>query len=150
MEIRLYNNSKSANTIKKTLSEALTLTGVLRGECSILNPVIEIDVDVNINNYNYAYVVEFSRYYFISDITVVNNKLWKITLHCDVLMTYASDIRKLNVNVLRNSSSYNLLLEDNQLNTYADERVQCINFPNSLTPVANQFKYYLTLIGGGE
>lgn len=127
------------------------MEGFLLNECSILNPIIEIETDVNLSTFNYAVIDDFYRCYFITDITVVSDRFWKLTLKCDVLTTYSEDIRNLQANVLRNSSLMNLMLEDNALNTYSDERVQCINFPNSLTSNSNnQFKYYLAVIGGGE
>lgn len=151
MNIQLYKTKDSNNKISKSLTDELTFTGFLRQECSILNPTIEIETDLNISDFNYVKIVDFNRYYFITDITVVNNKLWKVSLRCDVLMSYASDILDLNVNVVRNSSSFNLMIDDNQLNTYSDDRIQCYNFPQSLLSGSdNQFKYYLAVIGGGN
>ena len=151
MELFLYKTSDSNNKISKKISDEIKLVGDIRAECSILNPIIEIETTLNISTFNYAKITEFNRYYFITDIVAVNNKFWKISLKCDVLMTYASEILDLNVNVLRNPSQFNLMLEDNQLNTYADTRTQCYNFPQSLTSSSdNQFKYYLTVIGGAS
>ena len=151
MTITLCKTADENIKVIKTLSDHITLVGALRSECSILNPTIEIETDLNISNYNYAIINEFGRYYFITDITVINHKLWKLSLKCDVLHTYSDDIFKLQVNVLRSYSSVNLMLEDKELNTYSDDRVQCINFPKALTSTSNnQFKYYLAVIGGGE
>lgn len=150
MKLYLYTTPDENNKVSKVLNNQIMLEGTLRAECSVLSPSIEIETSVNIANYNYAYIEDFKRYYFIGDITAVSNRLWKISLRCDVLMSYASAIKKLEANILRNPYDYNMMLEDNQLNKYADDRVQCYNFPNALTGVENQFKYYLTLIGGGE
>lgn len=151
MKIYLFKTADSNNTVSKALTDNITLEGTLRNECSILSPAIEIESPISLSNYNYAYVGEFNRYYFITDITVTYNGLWRLSLKCDVLMTYEKSIRTLKANILRNPSEFNLMLEDNQLNKYSDDRVQCYNFPNALTPISdNQFKYYLTLIGGGN
>lgn len=151
MNIYLYKTADNNNKVVKELTEKIVVTGVLRTECSVLNPIIEIETVLNISNYNYAKVEDFNRYYFITNIDVINDKLWKISLRCDVLMSYASDIHELDVNILRNPSRFNLMVEDNQLQKFADDRIQCYNFPNSLLSGSeNQFKYYLTVIGGGE
>lgn len=152
MKIILYKTADENVKVSKSLNSPIELNGTLRAECSVLNPTIEdITPNVNISNYNYARIEDFNRYYYITDIVAVNNKLWKVSLKCDVLMSYADGIRSLKANILRNSSDYNLMLEDNQLQTYADDRVQTFNFPESLTPkTESQFKYYLTLIGGGN
>ena len=152
MKLYLYQTADTNNKLIKQLTDEILLQGTLRTECSVLNPVIEIETAVNISNYNYARIEDFNRYYFITDITATSDLLWKITLRCDVLMSYASDIKKLEANILRNSNDFNLMLDDVQLNKYADDRVQCVNFPVSLTGIngSGQFKYYLTLIGGGK
>lgn len=148
MEIILYKTADENIKLRKKLSEAFIIEGTLRSECSILSPTIELDTELNIATFNYAYIKDFNRYYYIVDIVAVGFKLWKISLKCDVLMSYSKAIGKLNVNVARNKAQYNLMLEDNSLSTYANSRTQCYNFPNRLTANANQFKYYLTLIGG--
>ena len=151
MKLYLFKTADNNNKLSKKLTDEILLTGTLRTECSVLNPVIEIETPISIANYNYARVEEFNRYYFITDITAVTNTLWKISLKCDVLMSYELQIKSLKANIVRNSDDFNLMLEDSQLNKYADERTQCYNFPKALTPVSdNQFKYYLTLIGGGN
>ena len=151
MNLFLYQTSDPNNKLNKSLNSEIALTGVLRSECSVLNPTIEIETTVNISTYNYAYIQEFSRYYFITDIVAVGNNLWKVSFKCDVLMTYAYDIKGLTAIIKRQKTEFNLMLQDNILPTYADDRVQCFNFPSSLTPLSgNQFKYYLTLVGGGS
>lgn len=151
MKIVLYKTADENIRVTKSLTDSMELIGFLRGECSVLNPTIEIETDTNITNYNYARIEDFNRYYFITDIVSVNNKFWKVSMRCDVLMTYSSDIKDLTANIKRQKTDFNLMLEDNELSIYADDRVQCFNFPHSLTPISgNQFKYYLTLIGGGS
>lgn len=150
MNLLLYQTTHPNNQLKKGFNATINLSGTLRTECSILNPTIEIETTTNISKYNYAQIPDFNRYYFITDIVAVSNNLWKVSLKCDVLMSYANDIRKLKGNILRQKIEFNLMLADNQLNTYADDRTQCFNFPNSLTPSAGQFNYYLTVVGGGD
>lgn len=150
MNVFLYQTADPNNKVSKSLNSELPLSGVLRSECSVLNPTIEIETSSNIATFNYAFVQEFNRYYFITDIVAVGNNLWKVSMKCDVLMTYAYDIKGLTANIKRQKTDFNLMLEDSELPKYADDRVQCFNFPESLTPISgNQFKYYLTLIGGG-
>lgn len=97
MKIYLYNMSDELNVINKKLSSQLELDCTLRDSCNVLDPSIFIrktDADGGsaIPTYNYAYIPEFNRYYFISDITSVNNQLWRIDMHVDVLMSYKDSI----------------------------------------------------------
>lgn len=74
---------------------------------------------------NYAYIEEFNRYYFISNISVVRNNLWLLELSCDVLMSYAYDIKNLEGMIERQEFDFNPMLEDNRAqfeNGYTIER----------------------------
>jgi hypothetical protein len=150
MFISLYKTSDSNNTLYKTLNNQKQLEGVMRAECSVINPKIVIETSDNISTFNYVHIPEFNRYYFIVDITSVSEHLWEISLRCDVLMSYRESIINLDVNVLRNQREFNLMLNDNQLPVYADDRVQVYNFERTLTVTPGQYHYYLTVIGGGE
>ena len=41
---------------------------------------------------NYCYLPAWNRYYFIEDITCENTYIYRITLKCDVLMSFRNDI----------------------------------------------------------
>ena len=64
---------------------------------------------------NYAYIPELKRYYFITDIVAVNDTLWELTMHCDVLMSFKDEIYNVDGYVSRNEFSYNKDLVDGQL-----------------------------------
>lgn len=92
MEIRLYNTSSEKNRIIKTLTGETILTGVLRGESSILRPSITVQASVVIWGYNYCYIPDFGRYYYISDIVSLRVNVWELQLTVDVLMSHKTDI----------------------------------------------------------
>lgn len=91
MDILLYNNTSERNAINKTLTNATTYTGVLKDNCSIINPTFTL-YEYNPTGFNYAYIADFARYYYIVDMVSVSNNRWEITLMCDVLMSFSSDI----------------------------------------------------------
>lgn len=93
MEITLYINHSEKNRLKKTLTDAVKLTGNLRNESNVVNPVITIYVD-NPSLYNYCYIPDFKRYYFIKDITCARTGIWAVQLQSDPLMSYADEILK--------------------------------------------------------
>lgn len=97
MHIYFYNWAGSPNVINKNLSAEpnLSLEGVLREECSIEEPSILIQSDPR--GQNYVYIPEFSRYYFITDITAERNNAYRVELHVDVLQSFASQIKNLDV-----------------------------------------------------
>ena len=93
------------------LTQVSTLTGTLRSGTNLVDPSIIIELDT-LPNFNYVYIQDFSRYYFVRDINNLNNKLWEIRLHCDVLFSHMSDILNLECEVERNEYNYDLLLKD--------------------------------------
>ena len=130
MQINFYKNSSEKNKIGKSLSSGLTLSGNLRDECSITSPSILVEA-TSLVDYNYCYIPEFKRYYFISDITSVRNNLWRVSLKCDVLESFKSDILKLSCIVdKQQNQSYNNNIDDGSYINRADSFVEIANYQN--------------------
>lgn len=129
----LMNNQEELNKISKNPVTVETVSGVLRDECDIVDPVIEIQYAGTLSNVNYARVEELHRWYFINKIESVRNGLWRIYCHCDVLKTYSEGILGTECVVARSQSKYNLFLNDSAFKVYANPRLQVINFPNKFT-----------------
>ena len=94
MNITLYTTTSENNRVDKQLRNPISMTGKLKEESNVIDPVILFEVG-NISGYNYCYIEDFGRYYFITEITSVRNGLWKVSLHVDVLFTYRTQIKKL-------------------------------------------------------
>lgn len=123
MDIYMYKNSAEKIVLNKDnyLSSEIHLSGYLRDECDIINPVIEISkaayskiwygtetVDVQstgqdvmsenpyaVPEHNYIYIPKFKRYYFVDNITSVRKGLWRISMSVDVLMSFRDKINNL-------------------------------------------------------
>lgn len=96
MDIKLYYNSSDNRCINKVLELELSISGTLRDETSIINPIINIK-NAEPLRYNYAYIPLFKRYYYINNIESVRNGLWKLYLNVDPLMSFKVDILALKV-----------------------------------------------------
>ena len=131
--IQLMNNQEELNKINKNPSTVMTLSGELREESSIINPIIIIEYAGTLTNVNYMYIPEFHRYYFITQIDSVRTGLWRVCAHCDVLKTYAQGILGCDCVVARNQNNFNLYLNDAYFKVYSNPRVQVANFPNKFT-----------------
>lgn len=107
MTIVFYNVSDEPITLVKTLTGGTTLTGTLRAPASVTDPVIIIEKN-SFPTWNYAYVSEFNRYYFINNITSVNENLWMIDMHVDVLMSNNVAIRNCSAYVSRNQTALSI------------------------------------------
>lgn len=128
--IVLMNNQEELNKITKNPATVRTLSGTLREETDIVDPEINVEFDGALTDCNYMYIESLHRYYFITKIESVRNKVWRIYAHCDVLKTYSDVILNTEAVVARSESKYNLLLNDSMFKVYSNPRLQIANFPN--------------------
>ena len=130
MQIKFYYNSSEKNKIGKSISRELTMNGNLRDECSVINPTILVEHS-NLSSYNYVYIPEFKRYYFITEMTIVRNNLWRISLKVDVLESFKTDILNLNCIVdKQQNQSYSNNIDDGSYINKADSFIEIANYQN--------------------
>lgn len=135
MTIKFYNNLSDKVVVDKNITQiGSDMTGTLRDDCSIVDPVIKVEgiVGSNLTSCNYAYIEEFGRYYYITNI-VCSGKLFEVHMHVDVLMTYKSGIRTNSAVISRQENNYNLYLQDGVFKTYSQPHIQIAQFPNGFT-----------------
>lgn len=95
MTIKFYKISDDHRKVTKTLGTAVaSLSGSLKADTSILEPVIEVAYNSSILTSNYMYIDAFARYYYITNITAGAQRLY-VHGKVDVLKTYDTDIRKM-------------------------------------------------------
>lgn len=144
--VNIYQNESPVEKIGKNLTNSHTISDVvLKRDTSILRPVLLINSAQDIYTYNYMYISEFGRYYFIDDIRSVNNNMWEISAHVDVLETYKSQILANTAVVKRQAALYNTYLNDPEWKTYAYETIAAYKFRT--TPFNKALKYILTVAG---
>lgn len=121
---------------------SLVVSGVLKEQSSIINPVVLIRTSTIIMEYNYAEIDTFKRKYFITDIKNVRNDLWEISMHVDVLYSYWNILKWNNYFVERNQYDYNALLPD-KCDTFSPIK-RTVSNPNK---VPYNFKQLFTPVG---
>lgn len=129
LTVNLKVNTSPVEKIGKTLSAGSDFSCLLKNDCSVLRPVIIIATSDNITGFNYMYIPDFGRYYFIDDITSLNNGRWEVSAHVDVLETYKADILSNNAVIRRQQNLFNLYLDDPDFHVLNYERVQTFKFP---------------------
>lgn len=145
MTISLYNNASAPNYVDKEISLVQTLTGVLRNPASVTDPVITIERDSPVG-FNYVYIPEYSRYYFVSGISMTGDRLLALSLHVDVLMTYKATIREMYAIIKRQENKFNLYLDDGIFKAYQNTKHKIIKLPYGFT----EYSYVLALAGNGS
>lgn len=90
MKCTLYVTNEPYNKLEKTLTESSEL------DCKINRAIQWTDLSLRIeckSDFIYNYCMFNGRYYFINEINAVSANIYDVTLHIDVLMTYADDIK---------------------------------------------------------
>lgn len=106
MQLELYKNSSSFNTINKELSLLNTLNIHLKQGANLLHTQIIIHNSNQLKQLNYAKMLD--RYYFVQVQTLNNNKFLLLTLDEDVLETYKQDILASSQDVIEKSTAGNI------------------------------------------
>lgn len=142
MKIILYENTSPKKNVVKKLKSAKELEGRLLDECSIVNPSITIEID-NLSQYNYMYIPVFHRYYFITNSTVIQNKIWRIEAHTDVLMSSKDDLLKNKCVVEKVENGGSNYVDDGSWTVRADSFVQATQMSGEI----GNYSTYLMVAG---
>ena len=106
MQLELYKNSSSFNTINKELSLLNTLNIHLKQGANLLHTQIIIHNNDQLKELNYAKMLD--RCYFVQVQTLNNNKFLLLTLDEDVLETYKQDILASSQDIVEKSTAGNI------------------------------------------
>ena len=103
MQLELYKNNSSFNTINKALTLLTTLTIHLKQGASLFHTQIIIHNNDQLKELNYAKMLD--RCYFVQVQTLNNNKFLLLTLDEDVLETYKKDILASSQDIVEKSTA---------------------------------------------
>ena len=111
LTVTLYKFAKRRNSTKQPASTDThkDLSALMKTPSSVITPVITVK-DSPIG-YNYVYISDFSRYYFINDISYSLGE-WTLYLTCDALASFKTTLGGLSAYVLRSASSKNGYIKD--------------------------------------
>lgn len=148
MQITIYNNFSKRQNSTLQPSGGVVKNVVMKRECSILNPVFQIDgVDPAAN-----YCQWNNRYYFINDIVLQNNNIYEIHCEIDVLATWKSQIGASSQYVLRSASEYDGDIVDGFYITKKDPIVNVIDSSPMISwaQTVDSGWYIVGVIGGTD
>ena len=143
--IRLYQTASDKRMVNKVLTPVLYESGEI-WDCDIMSPSLILDV-IPGANFNYLQIIGTpfnARYYFVDNITIMQNDIIKVSCSIDVLMSHNSDIKKETAILARQTNLSNLYFNDPDLPIENRNAVSFKQFPNGLENKA----YYYLLIGG--
>ena len=117
MTIVIQTNSSEREKLDKTLTTVASLTGTLRAETSLIDPVILVSGSTlsALSAANYMTIADFGRSYFITGIRSIRDGLVEISGHVDVLSSFKTQIRANYAIIRRSERNWNLYLNDGSL-----------------------------------
>lgn len=128
--IVLMRNKSEAIRVTKTTETISTVTGVLKESTSIIDPVIKIECNLStVTTCNYISIPTFGRFYFVNNITSINNGIVEFSCHCDVLSSFASAIKANKAIIRRQEFNWNLYLNDGSFRVYQNPLIVTKEFP---------------------
>ena len=145
MIITLYNNSSEPNKISKHLTPInIALSGSLRNESEIVNPVVLIEGNISsLQNANYARIESFDRYYYITEMKSIRSNIVELHLHTDVLMSF--DISAVSGVVIEAENIGSDYLQGRQFVRLVKTKTDVLNFSNGLLESGE----YILITAGG-
>lgn len=130
--LELYKVLNQPNELTKTLNNSVIVNGSFRSEIDSMDVIVEIESDTY--DFNYVHIPSLNKYYFLQNLVHVNAKIIRMQLHCDVLMTYKTDIL----------ASYGLVTQGGTINPYyssidSDSRqtIRRVTFPYTFNNTGN-------------
>lgn len=143
--IVLQSNTSEPERLDKVLTTLATLTGMLRAESSIVDPVFRVAGDLStFPTLNYVTVDTFGRSYFVREIVAVRAGLFDLICHVDVLSSFKTQIRANTAIIRKSENVWNLYLNDGSLQAYQKPKVITTAFPTGFT----EHEYILVVAGG--
>lgn len=142
MQITIYNNGSSNNTVSKSLTQIKEVAAEFYEESSVTDPIILLNYDESLFQSNYCYIPKFGRYYYIKNIDIYNGRQLRLLCHVDVLMSF--NIRSLTGVVARNEKLYNLYYADSAFKILNKKEVVTKAFPNGFN---SNSAFVLSVVG---
>ena len=97
MNVEIYKNLSENSVIGKIKTLVYSTECDIKGESSIINPVLILKYNEKIFESNYIYIPTWKRYYFIDDVRVLTGGRVELSLSVDVLESFKDSILELNV-----------------------------------------------------
>lgn len=147
MNVTFYKNHSDKIVVDKVLTQVgVTISNAsIKENISITDPVFTLHDFTGFNpaTCNYVYIDTLNRYYYITDIRLINGSVYEVYCHVDVLNSFASGIRGNTAVIARQKNLGSLYYQDGVFKTKAYSKYDIIQFPNGF----NGFHYVLTVAG---
>lgn len=151
MDVTLYKNLSTENTLNKTLTQVAKYTSVQLPE-----PTDDADVTIRMavptDTLKWSSINYFEwdgAYYYVDSVEKVANSDTELHGRMDLLMTYSAAIKALKVLPERSTSNGSRRLEDQNRRISADSTRTVLNYPNPIAGSEAMGAYVITTAQNG-
>ena len=127
------------STLQPTLNDSFNV--LLKAPTSLHTPTF----DISAASFDYNYLKWDDRYYFVTDVTSINNGRWQVSAVCDVLATFKADIIASTQFVSYSSHKTSDWLADTRIPLQTDTDT---NVATSLTGILSTIGTYILSVVG--
>ena len=122
MKISFYKYNGVKKKIDKPLSEPLIIENVVvKNNYELSNLELQL-INSNLSDdYNYCYIHDLNRFYFVEKITHCNGNIKTFHIKCDVLKTYANEIKNATAIIIQSSNPNNNFVDCDKSNDFTTE-----------------------------
>ena len=142
MRVILYNTTCDNRVLSKNIALIKEIDAELKDANNVISPTLKIQRFEGWEKINYIYIKSFNRYYYVTDITSIKNKLWQMSLTVDVIMTYKEALLACTGCIDRNENDYNGLIPDGMISLEKGEIIET-NFVNNEVFTESEGTYIL-------
>ena len=157
--IILQQNISPENQLSKSVTDLITLSGILREDrTDIINPVILVETNYeNMAAVNYAYINLFNRSYFVTKLEIMRSYkpddtprviTYALHLKVDVLSSFADEIRSNSAIIKRNQYAHNIRVNDGVFTVTQDPHIVYRNFTGTANDGFLQDPEFVLAIAG--
>ena len=94
-----------------------------------MDPVLKLSKSIDSKAFNYVYLQDTNKYYYVTKPPEFKEGFYTISLHEDVLKTWAKEIKECDAIIERNEYNFNLYQNDPKMKLYSYESVRTVQFP---------------------
>ena len=128
--LNMYKNTSDNRVIDKALEVIATnMPCAFKDNVNAMRPVIIISPEIYSPNCNYVYIDDTDRFYYVVDVVFSQQRV-ELVLSCDVLMSFADDIKNSMGVCVRSSNRYNNYFRDNQVTALTYNNYYVHKFPH--------------------
>ena len=107
MIVNFYLYTGKLNELNKELPTVAIIDCVLKQKSNTINFDLILNKKIDNFNYNYCYIPKLNKYYFINNVTILNNNVILLSLKVDVLMSYKNILLETKARIKECDNNYN-------------------------------------------